>query len=100
MSFSNAESVDTLKRSLAAGKGEFDTFDLFFLAMAHRKLGHIGQAHAGFEAEIRWRREHTNLSRQWNAELDAFQAEAQAVLDGPTLDLPDDVFADNQSEGR
>jgi hypothetical protein len=87
------ESVATLEKSLAAGKGATDAFDLFFLAMARFRLGLIARARADFDRALRWRCDHGNLSAQWNAELDAFQAEAQSLLDGPPPDLPDDVFA-------
>jgi serine/threonine protein kinase/WD40 repeat protein/tetratricopeptide (TPR) repeat protein len=87
------EAVPVLKQSLAAGKGQIDAFDLFFLAMARYCLGRVGEAHADFDRAVRWRRDHPNLPAQWLAELNAFQAEAQALLDGPPLELPADVFA-------
>jgi serine/threonine protein kinase/WD40 repeat protein/Tfp pilus assembly protein PilF len=91
------ESVTTLERSLVAGKGETDAFDLFFLAMARYNLGQIARARADFDRATKWRREHPNLPAQWTAELDAFQAEARALLDSPPPELPADVFVPEPS---
>jgi tetratricopeptide (TPR) repeat protein len=88
------EAIPTLEKSLAAGKSESDAFDLFFLAMARFRLGQIERAHADFARAIQWRRGHPNLSEpSWNEELDTFEAEARTLLDGPSPELPADVFA-------
>jgi hypothetical protein len=89
-----AEAVATLEKSLAASQGQSDAFDLFFLAMARFKIGQIDRAHADFDRAVTWRRDHPNPAQTgWSQELDAFQAEAQAVLARPVVELPDDVFA-------
>jgi WD40 repeat protein len=89
----HAEAIATLEKSLAASKGESDAFDLFFLAMARYKLGEMARARADFDCALRWRRDHPNPTQPgWPEELDAFQAEARALLDGPPSELPADVF--------
>jgi tetratricopeptide (TPR) repeat protein len=88
------EAVSTLEKSLAAGNRGSDAFDLFFLAMARFKLGQIAQARSDFDRAVKWRHDHPNLTRPgWSDELDAFQNEARALLDGPPAELPTDVFA-------
>ena len=89
----HAEAIATLEKNPAAGKGVTDAFDLLFLAMARHKLGQIARAQHDFDRAVLWRRDHPDLSAPYPTELDAFQAEAQALLGGRALELPADVFA-------
>jgi WD40 repeat protein/Flp pilus assembly protein TadD len=90
-----AEAVSVLEQSLAAGKGQFDAFDLFFLAMAHHRLGHVNPARDGFDRAVRWWGERKDLPAPYIAELTSFRAEAEAVLGlpRPLCELPANVFA-------
>ena len=60
----NAEAVATLEHSLAVNRGELAAFDLFFLAMAHHRLGHGVAARECFRPCRAWLSEQTNLSDQ------------------------------------
>ena len=88
-----AEAVDVLERSLGAGRGGFDAFDLFFLAMAHHDLGHPERALTCFDRAVNWMEGNKKLEPQYIQELNSFRAEAKAVLAGSGGDLPADVFA-------
>jgi serine/threonine protein kinase/WD40 repeat protein/tetratricopeptide (TPR) repeat protein len=84
-----AEAVATLEGSLNAGHGQYDAFDLFFLAMAHQMLGHRDQARDCYDRALRWMREQHHLDARAAGELADFQKEANIVL----TDIPEDVFS-------
>jgi hypothetical protein len=65
---------------------------VFFVAGARRGLGPVAGARLDFERAVRWRRDHPNLPRNWPAELDEFQAEAEATLAEPEPEIPKDLF--------
>jgi len=88
-----AEAITTLERSLAAGHGQTDAFDLFFQAMAHHRLGHRAEARASYDRAVHWLGEQKSLDQRYAKELASFRAEAEAVLAGPASELPYDVFA-------
>ena len=89
-----AEAISVLEQSLAAGKGEFDAFDLLFLAMAHQQLGHHHKGRSYYDQAVRWLREQKGLADSYKNELATFRAEADSTLAHFAGDLPDRVFAD------
>jgi WD40 repeat protein/tetratricopeptide (TPR) repeat protein len=88
-----AQAIETLGKSLKAGKGWFDGFDLFFLAMAHQRLGHGAQARACYDRAVHWVGEQKTLSDKHANDLAAFRAEAESLLRRPVRELPADMFS-------
>jgi WD40 repeat protein/tetratricopeptide (TPR) repeat protein len=91
------EAIDVLERSLQAGHGRPEPFNLFVLAMAHHRLRHAGEAAACFDRAVRWTREHPQLDEQTLRDLAGFRTEAERVLAGSAGPLPDQVFAGPRS---
>jgi WD40 repeat protein/tetratricopeptide (TPR) repeat protein len=88
-----AAAIKTLQQSLEAGNGRLDGWDLFFLSMAHHRLGHREEARACLDRACHWVSEQKYLSEPLTWELAAFRAEAEAVVSGAGGELPADVFA-------
>jgi tetratricopeptide (TPR) repeat protein len=71
-----AEAIATLDRSLTAGHGQSDGYDLLFQAMAHWQLGHKPQSLACFRRALEW----IEKSPRDDGEIIRFRDEASALL--------------------
>lgn len=87
------KAVAALEESLSASHGEYDAFDLYFLAMSHAKLGDATRAKAFFNRAERWVMQQMNLPAKHVEELNEFKKEAKDVLNpeiGPKPRREDD----------
>jgi WD40 repeat protein/Tfp pilus assembly protein PilF len=75
-----AEAISVLEKSLAAGRGSSDAFDLYFLAMCDHQLGEATKAKECYERAAKWVNDQREIPAQWAADLIAFQAEADDLL--------------------
>jgi WD40 repeat protein len=87
-----AEAIPTLQRSLQAGRGRYDAFDLFVMAMALQRQGHGEEARGCYDRAVRWIRQQGTLPAQYATELAGFRTETETVLSEPALELPAHVF--------
>ena len=93
----SAEATAALEKSLNASRGEYDGCDLFFLAMAHQRLGGVAEARSYYDRAVLWLGDQEGLAETQAKELAEFRAEAEAVLAGPAANLPAEVFAPSTS---
>jgi eukaryotic-like serine/threonine-protein kinase len=78
------EAIGVLEKSLAAGKGQADAFDLFFLAMCKQRIGEKAAAKARYDQAVKWfHAGHGKLSAEGLQTLTGFKGEAEAELNKP-----------------
>jgi tetratricopeptide (TPR) repeat protein len=77
------EAIDKLDHSLRDSQGQAAAYNLFFLAMCHARNGESAKAEACYKRAVQWvqeqERQHS-LRADWKEELQAFRAEAEALL--------------------
>jgi tetratricopeptide (TPR) repeat protein len=74
------EALAILEKALELTKGQFDSFNLYFMAMCQAQLGDPIKAKVYFERAMTWMKEQKNLDPQYRAELKEFQSEAEELL--------------------
>jgi tetratricopeptide repeat protein/WD40 domain-containing protein len=81
------QAVDTLARNRRQSRGRLAACDGFFLAMSHQRLGQTEQARDSYFQAVREQAE-AKLTGRFADQLNAFRAEAEALLGTPPGRLP------------
>jgi tetratricopeptide (TPR) repeat protein/tRNA A-37 threonylcarbamoyl transferase component Bud32 len=76
--FTNA--IATLELGIKTESAGGSAHDFFFLAMAHQRLGDSARADDYFAKALKWLEHQPSLPSESKQELEAFRAEAEAVL--------------------
>jgi serine/threonine protein kinase/Tfp pilus assembly protein PilF len=79
--------IAALEKSMEISTGRGESFNTFFLAMAHWQLGDKEEARRWYDRAVAW----MDTNQPQDDEMKRFRAEAAALLG--RADLPDDVFA-------
>jgi serine/threonine protein kinase/WD40 repeat protein len=74
------EAVETLRPNLKTQENWGLTFDLYFLAMSHQRLGETARAQDYYDLAIRWSGAQHGLAASYVEELSLFRAEAEKLL--------------------
>jgi WD40 repeat protein len=76
------KAIKALTQSMELQRGALESFDTFFLAMAHWRLGEKDQARRWYRRAVRWLEKNKDqfLTKPWQEELARFRAEAAKLL--------------------
>jgi WD40 repeat protein len=76
------EAIEALTKSMQLQKGNLESFDTFFLAMAHWRLDEKEKARQWYDRAVQWMEKNKDQlgNKQWLEELRRFRAEAEELL--------------------
>jgi uncharacterized protein HemY len=77
------EAIKALTKSMQLSGGKLESFDTFFLAMAHWRLDETEKAREWYDRAVQWMEKNKDQlegNKQWLEELRRFRAEAEELL--------------------